>query len=179
MTVRGTHEIIPHRAITCAFTGRRPPSLPWRYDDEHSAARAFARELRAVIKRSYDDGFRVFLCGMAQGIDLLACEQTIILHESGFSDMQIIAAIPGHDQTKNWPRSLIKRYEVCLERCHGRKVLSQFCSAESYHMRNRWMVDNADRLIAVWEGNPNGGTGRTVAYAQKQGVEVVRLWPSE
>jgi uncharacterized phage-like protein YoqJ len=173
-----TLEVLPHRDVTCAFTGRRPQSLPWRYDDGHPDARAFARKLRAVIRQSYDDGFRIFLCGMAQGIDLLACEQTLILQESGCSDIQVIAAIPGHDQTKNWPLSQIERYNACLNRCHNRRVLSPFCSAESYHLRNRWMVDSARLLIAVWEGDPCGGTGRTVVYAQRQGLDIIQLWPS-
>ena len=39
------------------------------------------------------------------------------------------------------------------------------------HKRNRYMVDQADYIIAVWNGKPSG-TGKTVQYAQQQGKPV-------
>ena len=38
--------------------------------------------------------------------------------------------------------------------------------------RNRYMVDHASRLIAVFDGQ-EGGTRRTVEYALRSGLEVV------
>ena len=163
-----------NRHTACAFTGRRPQSLPWGYDETGPGARGFAACLQNEINKAYADGYRTFLCGMAQGIDLMACELTIQLQ---LSDIKIIAALPGKNQTRSWPFNAVKRYENCLSHCHDIYYAAELCSSESYHRRNRWMVDNASRLIAVWEGNPTGGAGRTAQYAAKQGVEVVRLWP--
>ena len=42
--------------------------------------------------------------------------------------------------------------------------------------RNRYMVDHADLLIAVWDGRPSG-TGKTVQYAQQQGKHVLMIDP--
>lgn len=39
------------------------------------------------------------------------------------------------------------------------------------HKRNRYMVDQADYIIAVWNGKPSG-TGKTLQYAQQQGKPV-------
>ena len=42
--------------------------------------------------------------------------------------------------------------------------------------RNRYMVDHANRVIAVYNGNPKGsGTLRTLNYALNEGVPVVLL----
>ena len=42
--------------------------------------------------------------------------------------------------------------------------------------RNRYMVDHADLLIAVWDGRPSG-TGKTVQYTQQQGKPALVIDP--
>jgi nucleoside 2-deoxyribosyltransferase len=42
--------------------------------------------------------------------------------------------------------------------------------------RNRYLVENADLLLAVYDGLP-GGTAMTVGYAREIGVPVVCLAP--
>ena len=43
-------------------------------------------------------------------------------------------------------------------------------------MRNRYLVDHANFLIAVYDGKP-GGTQYTVEYARKKGLEIVQIEP--
>lgn len=42
--------------------------------------------------------------------------------------------------------------------------------------RNEYMVDLADRVIAVWDGS-KGGTATCVKYAEKVGKEIIRIEP--
>ena len=42
-------------------------------------------------------------------------------------------------------------------------------------LRNEWMVNNADRVVALWNGTPGGTTG-TVNYAKQQGIPIDNLW---
>ena len=44
--------------------------------------------------------------------------------------------------------------------------------------RNRYMVDHAAMLIAVFDGQ-SGGTRRTVEYAMRRGLPVTMLPPVE
>ena len=41
--------------------------------------------------------------------------------------------------------------------------------------RNRYLVDNADMVLAAYDGSGTGGTAMTVEYARKRGVKVRRL----
>ena len=46
---------------------------------------------------------------------------------------------------------------------------------------SRLMVDAADELFAVWDGQPargHGGTGDVVAYARERGKPVHVIWPA-
>ena len=41
--------------------------------------------------------------------------------------------------------------------------------------RNRYMVDRSARLLAVYDGEPKGGTAQTLAYALRKGLHVTIL----
>ena len=43
--------------------------------------------------------------------------------------------------------------------------------------RNRYLIDHADCLIAVYDGQP-GGTRYTVEYAQKKGLYIMIIDPN-
>ena len=43
-----------------------------------------------------------------------------------------------------------------------------------FQMRNEWMVDHSNRVIAYYNGTP-GGTRNTIEYAEKKMIEVVML----
>ena len=40
----------------------------------------------------------------------------------------------------------------------------------AFRARNRWMVDNRDALLALWDGVEQGGTWYTVHYARSKGL---------
>jgi hypothetical protein len=53
-------------------------------------------------------------------------------------------------------------------------------SSEAYAAANRLLLERADELVAVWDGQPpagTGGTGDMVQRAREAGVSVVRVWP--
>lgn len=53
-------------------------------------------------------------------------------------------------------------------------------SEAAYDAAGKWIVENCDELVAVWDGKPArglGGTGDVVAYAKEFGRNVRVLWP--
>ena len=46
-----------------------------------------------------------------------------------------------------------------------------------YQIRNEWMVDHAEAVIAVWDGVEKGGTWNCVRYAKEQNKEIYRIHP--
>ena len=45
--------------------------------------------------------------------------------------------------------------------------------------RNRYLVDHAACLLAVYNGERRGGTAMTVRYAQKLGRKIIIIEPSK
>lgn len=100
------------------------------------------------------------ISGMALGVDQWAAANCIYLN------IPWIAAIPFVGQEKIWPQESQDEYWKLIQNCSKVVIVSDGgYSPEKMQLRNEWMVDNSDLLIAVWNGN-KGGTGNCVRYAQ-------------
>ena len=64
-----------------------------------------------------------------------------------------------------------------LAACDEVKVFSERYNRGCYFVRNRYMVDESSRVIAVYDGRSNGGTVFTMQYARAKGraVHVIRI----
>lgn len=55
--------------FACAFTGHRPKSFPWKYDETAPDCVLLKEVLAEQIKVLADRGVTDFLSGMAQGVE--------------------------------------------------------------------------------------------------------------
>ena len=44
-------------------------------------------------------------------------------------------------------------------------------------IRDKYMVDRSDFLVAMYDGNPAGGTAHTVKYAESKNKPVINMYP--
>lgn len=71
-------------------------------------------------------------------------------------------------------------YELVESRSHEVIVVNEstnFPGNYVYHERNHAMVDRSDTVLAIWDGQPTGGTYATVKYAQSLGRRILRINP--
>ncbi len=163
------------RKVTCAFTGHRPGALPWGPDENDPRCETLKTRLDLAVEQAYQDGFRHYICGMAKGADFYFCESVIALRRN-YGDIILEAAVPFPEQCQGWRAADRARYEELLKQCDLETVIQQFYSPACMLRRNRYMVDHADRVIAVYNGDPKGsGTLWTLNYALNEGVQTVIL----
>ena len=156
---------------SCAFTGHRPTRLPWGTDETDPRCMVLKDRLAQAAEEAYAAGCRHFLCGMAQGADLYFAEAVLSLRDRR-PDVTLEAAIPYPDQAKYWPQADRDRRQAILDRCDYETMVQHHYSAGCMARRNRYMVDRACRLIAVYDGQPTGGTFQTLHYAMTQGKTI-------
>ena len=152
----------------CAFTGHRPARLPWGANESDPRCMILKDRIAQALEDAYTAGCRHFLCGMAQGADLYFGEAVLSLRDRR-PDVTLEAAIPYLDQAKNWPQADQDRRQAILDRCDYETMVSHHYSRGCLLRRNRYMVDRSCRLIAVYDGIPQGGTFQTLSYAMAQG----------
>lgn len=161
------------RQESCCFTGHRPAKLPWRFDETDPRCEALKRRIADAVDLAYREGYRHFLCGMALGCDLYFCEAVLALREA-HPDVTLEAAIPCPTQSDSWTAPQRERYYGLLSRCDLETMVSEKYTSSCMQRRDRYMVDHASLLIAVFDGTA-GGTQYTMQYAMGRGVDIVDI----
>lgn len=161
---------------TVCFTGHRSQKLPWRFNEEDNRCKVMKVTLRAEIEKAIERGYKTFLCGMALGFDMI-CAETVIELKNKYSDIKIIGALPCRTQDIKWSVKDKECYRKLLNQLDGiRCIYDEYIGAECMLERNRYIVNNASLMIALFNGLP-GGTKSTIDYAKKQGLEVIIINP--
>lgn len=164
------------RKHTCCFTGHRPDKLPWGTGEQDPRCLALKAKLDEALERAYQAGCCHFICGMARGSDLYFAEAVLALREL-HPEITLEGARPCETQADGWPLAERNRYFGILERCDYETLVQHHYDRGCMMRRNRYMVDRAARIIAVYDGVPQGGTAQTLLYALRQGLETDILRP--
>lgn len=126
-----------------------------------------------AVELAYEQGYRHFICGMAQGCDLYFCETVLALRETR-PDITVEAALPCPTQADTWPAAQRARYAQLVAACDFETMVSEKYSSSCMQRRDRYMVDHASLLIAAFDGS-SGGTRYTVEYALTRGLGIVDI----
>ncbi len=159
------------REAVCCFTGHRPDRLPWGEDESDPRCLAVKKALDAALERAYAAGARHFICGMARGADLYFAEAVLALRERR-PEITLECARPCETQADSWPEADRRRYDSILDRCNYETLVQHAYDRFCMSRRNRYMVDHAARVIALYDGRPRGGAAQTLAYALQKKLEI-------
>ena len=112
---------------------------------------------------------------LADGADQLFAQA--VLDAGG----QLEVIIPAALYRDGLPESAYASYDRLLSKASSVHRLDRVESTAEAHMEaSNLMLDEADRLFAVWDGKPArayGGTADVVAEARKHGIPVTIIWP--
>ena len=146
------------RGKTLALTGHRPGGLPKNID--------YAQVKQELIDYCHDNDIDTVVSGMALGFDQVGALAVIeSLQKEG---IKLVAAVPFEGQEKKWNNQQRKTFERILKKADYVTYVSDGgYSVAKLQTRNEWMIDNADEVFALWNGNNKGGTANAVAYTKK------------
>ena len=165
------------KEITCCFTGHRPQNLVSGFDERHDACLRVKKDLDRHVKEAAADGYRVFISGMAMGVDMWAAEAVLSLKQQ-VPAILLVCVLPCATQAARWSGLQRTRHAKILELCDDivtmRPVYTRACMFE----RNREMIERSSRVIAVYDGRRRGGTCFTVNLARREGLEIVTIDPT-
>ena len=119
---------MPARQESCCFTGHRPAKLPWGYNERDPRCVRLKERIADAVLLAYQEGYRHFLCGMAQGCDLYFCEAVLALRER-YPEVTVEAAIPCPTQADAWPEAERDRYRELVARCDMETMVSDTYSS--------------------------------------------------
>jgi uncharacterized phage-like protein YoqJ len=152
-------------------TGHRPPRLGLGYtQDDNLRLTRFARERLSLLAAELDSP-AFLVAGMAQGWDQACAEAALNM------GWLLVAAVPFQGQESKWPDEAQRRYYDLLDRAWKVHVVCPGgYSPRKFIRRDRWMVDHAAEVLALWDRTQKGGTWDTVSYARSLGRPLRNAW---
>ena len=167
---------------TCAITGHRPTRFKWKYNENNNGCKRLKRRLKEQFTQLYEQGVRKYYIGGALGVDLWSGELLLELKEQPeYSDIELVLALPFANHDADWDKR--SRHRLSVLRQHSTEVVvistTENPPAINYKLRNQYMVDHADCLLAVYDNERNlrSGTMQTVNYARKKGLPITLVHP--
>lgn len=154
------------RLYRCCFTGHRPEKLTVPQDEIKAA-------LETKIREAIADGYQTFVSGMARGVDLWAAEIVLRIKEEGWPG-HLLCASPYRGFEAQWSEKWKRMYRRVMDSADLAGFVCAQYSPGCFQIRNEWMVNHSNRVIAVYNGRPSG-TRNTIRYAKLQGVSVVYI----
>ena len=157
------------RLTRCCFTGHRPGKL----EVEEG-------EIKRLLEKAVDDaiskGYVTFITGMAMGTDIWAAEIILKRKKKNKKNKKIhlVCALPhpGFESRRDFSEKT--KFNRILLKADIVKEINDHYFPGCYQVRNQWMVDRSNLVIAVFNGE-KGGTKNTIDYAKKNGVEVINV----
>ncbi|MBQ3022493.1 MAG: DUF1273 family protein [Clostridia bacterium] len=156
-------ELKLHR---CCFTGHRPNKM-----------NLGEKEIKPLLEKAIDDaiadGYVTFITGMATGTDIWAAE-VVLDRKKTNKDLHLICALPhtNFDSRRSIAEKI--RFNRIIKNADFVKEINGNYFAGCYQVRNEWMVERVNLVIAVFNGQKSG-TKNTVDYAKRKGVKVVNV----
>ena len=154
----------PSPGLTIGVTGHRPPRLGGYTAAVERRLATLAQQVLEQLRPA-----RV-LTGMAQGWDLAIAEACIR------GEIPFTAALAHPEPDATWPAAQRERFAAVLGRAAQVHTQAPARAPGVHHARDRWIVERSDRLVALWDGTPSGGTYGAIRSARKRGVPVIEVW---
>lgn len=165
--------------VSVSFTGHRPNKIGG-YENEIpeqvEKTKNWIEETTRKIIEKFDDIH--FISGGAQGVDLWAAE-IVLQHKEEYKNKNITLtmAIPCPQFGEKWPietRNILNYYNSVADR--QIYVRSSYTGPIVLQIRNEWMVNRSDIVLAVWDGSA-GGTRNCFVYAKDLDKRILRFNP--
>lgn len=152
-----------------SFSGHRPNKLGG-YKEPNPIKEAIKAEIRRLLIELKPEKV---ISGMALGVDQWAVEVCLEL------GIPFIAAVPFEGQERMWPHKSKLYYHELLQQAKEIEIVSEGGYAPwKMQIRNEWMIDKCDILIAIYDGT-EGGTHNAFVYAEKISKETYRIDPTQ
>ena len=105
------------------------------------------------------------------------CSEIVLALREKNPAIKLHCILPCTAQAEKWSASSRDLYRSILERADSVVYVSRDYHKNCMLERNRFLVEHAGLLLAVYNGARRSGTGATVNYARKMGRKIIVIDP--
>ena len=127
------------------------------------------------------EDYNHFVVGGATGFDMLVLEELVNIKTNlkilNFKNIPIIEiAIPFHNHFDSWNIHDIIKFKELRSKVDIVTYTSDKYSENSYSIRNRYMINNSDRIIIYWDTISFGGTYNALKYSEYKQIFIENIY---
>lgn len=155
-----------------ALTGHRNQRLSLPTDEKDARWNPIKGWMKQMIKDAIyasGDNYVEVICGMASGCDIafgLAAKELI---DSG--EPVVLHCVLPCDRYNSSSPYYSELESISAQWTVMRRKFEKGCD----NLRDAFMVDNCDTLLAVWDSNKSGGVWSTIQKAEKQHKRIIYI----
>ena len=115
-----------NRKTTCCFTGHRSRDLPFGGNFHKQGMKCLVSSLQMLITEAINDGYKTFISGMSDGVDLI-CAQLVLeaARSERYGQIRLVCALPYAQQYREMVSALDKyKYSLLLNDCDEKVIVS-------------------------------------------------------
>ena len=130
--------------------------------------------MHLLIKRVNEltiKGYTHFISSFANDTDVLLA-QIIGSFRYKNKDLILEAVIPIENKLNS-----LDKIKYALMLYNKVTVIQEQCGPECFQKRNKYMIDNSDVVVALWDEKTSKEAYNAVNYARSQGKEIIRMSP--
>ena len=164
---------------TIGVTGHRPDKLYGYKNYPYSLLRdpryiQMRKDVEEILLR---EECKKVWTGMSIGFDIVVALAVLELQDMGYN-IELHCAIPCQNHTSKWDNpAIIKMYNNILKKATSAVLVTDAPYAVYLmQVRNVFMVDESDKILAMWDGS-KGGTCNCIEYAKKKNKEIIYMKP--
>ena len=115
---------------------------------------------------------------MALGVDTICAEIALSL-KGLYPHISLECAVPNRAFTESWAEENLRRFTAILAKADKVTYVSDGVkySRRDLMLRNIYMVDRSETVVAVYTEGETGGTKNTVAYAKSKKKNIIIIEP--
>ena len=164
---------------SCCFTGHRSNKLPWGSNAADLRCAALKSRLRFALEDLIaGGGYDKFISGMATGADTI-CAELVCSLKNLYPHISLECAVPNYAFGESFKGEDFKKFSELLERADAVTYVSErkTYSKGDLMLRNIYMVDSSELVLAVYMEGQRGGTKNTLDYARRKNKEIIIIEP--
>lgn len=159
-----------HRKLGGKYYNKSNPSTTW-----YTLEKFMCQVIRDLITIHEVDHF---ISGLAIGVDMLGAECVALVRAFTPQTVKLTGAMPFPSQPNRWPQMARNQWDNVCGLCNELiEVSPDPYSPEKMQVRNKWMVDRSNYVIAVWNGEKHGGTWNCMEYVRLKGKPILGVKP--
>ncbi|MEA5002589.1 MAG: SLOG family protein, partial [Christensenella sp.] len=146
------------KLTTCCFSGYRPEKFGFPLNASRMEYSLLLGYVNIYILFSVEKGYTTFLCGMAQGFDIICGETVLRLKKhAGYEHIRLVCVVPYRGHGGQWAEEWRLRHQRLEALADEIVYVCEGYERDCFLARNRLMADHANRLICYYDGK-SGGT---------------------